>query len=63
MTRPPMTTDRTTTLAARRPYVAPSVTRVHIDPVRELLQQTGCARNPGENQTCNNNPCTGGGGV
>ena len=59
-----MTSDRSTTPVARRPYVSPSVTRVHIDPVRDLLQQTGCARNAGDNDTCNANPCTGGpGGV
>lgn len=45
----------------RRPYVPPTVTRVHVDPVRELLLQTGCLRNLNENDTCNQNPCTGGG--
>ena len=46
----------------RRPYVAPTVTRVHVDPVRELLLQTQCAFNIGQNDTCNQNPCSGGGG-
>jgi hypothetical protein len=48
-------------LAARRSYEPPTVTRVHVDPVRELLLQTGCLRNLNENDTCNQNPCTGGG--
>ena len=46
---------------ARRAYEPPTVTRVHVDPVRELLLQTGCLRNLNENATCNQNPCTGGG--
>ena len=45
----------------RRPYVAPTVIRVHVDPVRELLLQTGCLRNLNESPECNNNPCTGDG--
>ena len=47
--------------APRRPYVAPTVIRVHVDPVRELLLQTGCLRNENESPTCNQNPCLGGG--
>lgn len=45
----------------RRPYVPPTVIRVHVDPVRELLLQTGCLRNLNESDVCNQNPCTGGG--
>lgn len=32
---------------ARRAYVAPELIRVHVDPIRELLQDTQCNPTPG----------------
>jgi hypothetical protein len=34
----------------RKPYERPELTRVHVDPVRELLLATPC--NPGPNLQC-----------
>jgi hypothetical protein len=33
--------------AQRRPYEAPELIRVHVDPVKELLLQTNCNPSPG----------------
>lgn len=33
--------------ASRRPYEAPELIRVHVDPVKELLLQTPCNPQPG----------------
>lgn len=40
---------------AKRPYVAPELIRVHMDPVRELLQDTQCNPTPG---TCIEPTCS-----
>jgi hypothetical protein len=42
----------------RKPYERPELTRVHVDPVRELLLATPC--NPGPNRLCEPPVCTGG---
>ena len=43
----------------RKQYETPTVTRVHVDPVKELLQQTGCAFFQGSgNPACEANPGT-----
>ena len=46
--------------SSRKPYEPPSITRVRVDPVKELLQQTGCGFFGGENQppSCQANPGT-----
>lgn len=44
-----------------RPYEAPMLIRVHVDPVKELLLQTQC--NPDTSTgSCAPPQCTGGGG-
>jgi hypothetical protein len=45
---------------SRRPYEPPSITRVHVDPVKELLLATACGFFGGENQppACQANPGT-----
>ena len=44
-----------------RPYEPPTLIRVHVDPVKELLLQTVC--NPDtSNGACGPPQCTGGGG-
>ena len=44
-------------LVVSRPYAAPAITRVYIDPVRELLLQTGCLFGPNDPGVCQTNPC------
>jgi hypothetical protein len=41
-----------------RPYEPPKLIRVHVDPVKELLLQTGCQPDP---DTCPPPQCSGGG--
>ena len=43
-------------IVVRKPYEAPTIARVHVDPQQELLQATGCAFAAGENATCNASP-------
>ena len=41
---------------ARKPYTAPTITRVHLDPVNELLMATGVGFQAG-NVNCTNTFC------
>ncbi len=41
----------------RQPYAPPAVVRVHVDPVKDLLQETECLFAEGQSDTCDQNPC------
>ena len=43
-------------IVVRKPYEAPVIIRVHVDPQQELLQATACAFAAGDNATCNASP-------
>ncbi len=43
-------------ILVRKPYEAPVIIRVHVDPQQELLQATACAFAAGDNATCNASP-------
>jgi len=54
--------ERPMNVVAKRAYVPPAITRVYIDPVRELLLQTACLSGANEPGVCQQNPCGGVGG-
>jgi hypothetical protein len=49
--------ERLSQSVAQRAYTPPAITRVYIDPVRELLLQTGCLFGPNDPGVCQTNPC------
>jgi hypothetical protein len=49
--------ERLVHVVAKRAYMPPAITRVYIDPVRELLLATGCLSGPNDPGVCQTNPC------
>lgn len=54
--------DRDVRIVERRTYQAPTMTRVYVDPVRELLLQTACNFGTNAPPVCDN-PCLPSGGT
>ncbi len=54
--------EQSSTPRVRGAYEPPTITRVYIDPVRELLLATSCLYGPNDPGSCQQNPCGGVGG-